>query len=250
MNETQKVPWPRIVAEGTAIVTSILLAFWIQAWWDDRIEQEEFLSYLGALEQDFVDARQQFERNIAANTQIENAANEVLLILADTSNGALPHSFEKLVGRMYTILDPVPAMGAYNDIVNSGNLRLIRDATLRSRLNHYMHETSGMQIANQKNWDAYYDIHLSFLSKHFLISEFGWDAPSPIVHDVSIHVGKETPPSPFEIDPVAIRSMEFWNLVSDWKVANTDQARHLIQVRQQCDVILELLQIEIGVIGT
>ena len=81
MNKTQKVPWPRIVAEGTAIVTSILLAFWIQAWWDDRIEQEEFLSYLRALEQEFVDARQLFERNIAANTQIETATNEVLLIL-------------------------------------------------------------------------------------------------------------------------------------------------------------------------
>jgi len=30
------IHWPRVLAEGFAIVASILLAFWIQAWWEDR----------------------------------------------------------------------------------------------------------------------------------------------------------------------------------------------------------------------
>ncbi len=43
------ISWPRLLAEGTAIVVSILLAFWIQAWWEDRtarIKTEELLSSL------------------------------------------------------------------------------------------------------------------------------------------------------------------------------------------------------------
>ena len=38
MAYTNQIQWRRISAEGAAIVVSILLAFSIQAWWDDRNE--------------------------------------------------------------------------------------------------------------------------------------------------------------------------------------------------------------------
>ncbi|MDX1570405.1 MAG: hypothetical protein R3200_07960 [Xanthomonadales bacterium] len=34
-----KLPWLRILAEGTTIVVSILLAFAIDAWWQGRAER-------------------------------------------------------------------------------------------------------------------------------------------------------------------------------------------------------------------
>jgi hypothetical protein len=38
----QDIPWKRLFVEGTAIVVSILLAFGIDAWWQDRqIRKEE-----------------------------------------------------------------------------------------------------------------------------------------------------------------------------------------------------------------
>ena len=36
MKQSRSIPWPRIFAEGTIIVVSILLAFWIDAWWEGR----------------------------------------------------------------------------------------------------------------------------------------------------------------------------------------------------------------------
>ena len=36
-----QIPWLRVFVEGVVIVGSILLAFGIQAWWDDRQEREE-----------------------------------------------------------------------------------------------------------------------------------------------------------------------------------------------------------------
>jgi len=39
MAEQQKIPWKRVTVEATAIVVSILLAFAIDAWWDDRKER-------------------------------------------------------------------------------------------------------------------------------------------------------------------------------------------------------------------
>ena len=38
---TRSIPWPRILAEGVAIVVSILLAFGIQAWWEDSQDRAE-----------------------------------------------------------------------------------------------------------------------------------------------------------------------------------------------------------------
>ena len=40
MTEPRIIPWKRIAVEAVAIVASILLAFAIEAWWDDWQQQE------------------------------------------------------------------------------------------------------------------------------------------------------------------------------------------------------------------
>ena len=40
---TKKIPWLRVWVEGVVIVVSILLAFGIQAWWDERQESQEVM---------------------------------------------------------------------------------------------------------------------------------------------------------------------------------------------------------------
>ena len=39
MTRNRSIPWLRICAESVAIVGSILLAFAIDAWWDERLER-------------------------------------------------------------------------------------------------------------------------------------------------------------------------------------------------------------------
>jgi hypothetical protein len=41
MTLVRNIHWPRIIAEGTVIVVSILLAFWIDAWWQGQVEKKE-----------------------------------------------------------------------------------------------------------------------------------------------------------------------------------------------------------------
>ena len=54
MNQPQEIPWKRILVEATAIVASILLAFAIDAWWQDRAERFVELQYLEAMREDLV----------------------------------------------------------------------------------------------------------------------------------------------------------------------------------------------------
>ena len=57
-------PWPRIAAESAAIVGSILLAFWIDAWWDLRNQNEEARAYLQAIEAELNENREIIEKDL------------------------------------------------------------------------------------------------------------------------------------------------------------------------------------------
>ena len=53
MTETQPLPWKRLFAEAAAIVVSILLAFAIDTWWDDRGDRHAERLLLQRLQADF-----------------------------------------------------------------------------------------------------------------------------------------------------------------------------------------------------
>ena len=64
MINTREIPWPRILAEGTAVVVSILLAFAIDAWWDERKERDDERDVLLALKAEFEANAQAYLRRI------------------------------------------------------------------------------------------------------------------------------------------------------------------------------------------
>ena len=53
MTNTSDFQWKRTAAEGVAIVVSILLAFWIDTWWEGRTEALLEVVYLLELQEDF-----------------------------------------------------------------------------------------------------------------------------------------------------------------------------------------------------
>ena len=53
MSTTQNIHWNRIAIEGAAIVASILLAFAIDAWWEDRQERALEVEWLTKLLEEF-----------------------------------------------------------------------------------------------------------------------------------------------------------------------------------------------------
>ena len=54
MGKIREIPWPRVFAESAAIVISILLAFGIQAWWEERVERNDESEQLQRLRTEFV----------------------------------------------------------------------------------------------------------------------------------------------------------------------------------------------------
>ena len=125
--------WLGAAGEILVVALGVLLAFGLNAWWVDRTASVEEQTHLRALVRDF-------ERNVAVYEElIERAglastASLELLQLARKQPDADPAAVQRLVGRVFQSYRMKPALDAYQALVNSAGLTLIRDEMLRRAL--------------------------------------------------------------------------------------------------------------------
>jgi hypothetical protein len=130
MTESQAIPWKRLSAEAAAIVISILLAFWIDAWWDERNDYLEEREILIGLEVEFVDLRERLDYWAGMNRTgvqlIEQFLSESVAEM-DLESMQLLFVYASLVN----VLDQG---GAIDALLASGRLERISDRDIRARL--------------------------------------------------------------------------------------------------------------------
>ena len=242
MTETQKIPWNRLSVEAAAIVASILLAFAIDAWWGASLERQAELDYLIALQKDFLETRESLDNQLDVASVLFDRVDQVLAVIADTKTASLPVSFSSMIGGSYHIPRPVSITGTYKDMVNSGNLQLIRNENLRVAMAGFMGVLEIIEFHSNLTVETYWALHTPFLNRHLIVSEFGWaaDKDSEVVFLVRPPIKQ-----PFELDVDAIKTQEFWNLMTGWKVLHTDQLIQVIRARDLCTDILNMLEDEI-----
>jgi hypothetical protein len=127
----RQVPWPRIVAEGIAIIVSILLAFAIQAWWEGRQLRAVEGEILAGLASDFR-ANQEQLRFI---TRLLDGIQRPLADLEDLA----PERLDQVTdGEFGMALQGTPTFDSrdatLDATISSGNLGTIRDSHLRDLL--------------------------------------------------------------------------------------------------------------------
>ena len=79
MTDLHAIQWRRIAVESVAIVVSILLAFAIDAWWEERQERVEEAEILVGLEQEFLDIQSLIESKLQQYSQMKTAVAELLV---------------------------------------------------------------------------------------------------------------------------------------------------------------------------
>jgi len=134
MPETEKIHWKRLALEATAIVVSILLAFAIDAWWDDRNEAQLERRMLSAL---LVEFEQNAELLREARTEYERYYIDALRVLEYLDNGQDSFDqldFAKSFSGMLLAGSIHLESGTYDGLLASGGLSFIRDDELRGRL--------------------------------------------------------------------------------------------------------------------
>jgi hypothetical protein len=131
-----------------AIVTAgILLAFTLDAWWDNRATAEHEQVHLRALVSDM-------QQNVAALTSLIEmeekitANSQELLRLSRVQRTNSSPPVMPLVQQVFNSRRYEPVMGAYEALVNSGGLTMIRAEPLRAALAEFAASVRGQYAEN------------------------------------------------------------------------------------------------------
>jgi hypothetical protein len=130
--------WRHPVLEGLAVLAGILVAFGIDALWEERRDRVQERVYLSALRDEFEDARIGLARRDQQLAEDMKSTVDVLSVLATrASDGISDDSVNVLAVRQGPLTVYTPPRAALNDLTNSGGIGLVQSATLRRALATY-----------------------------------------------------------------------------------------------------------------
>ncbi len=133
MEKHREIPWPRILAEGVAIVVSILLAFAIEAWWQEHHERIVEQEYLVAVLSDIDAVIAEVDRSIAGNVRYNESGRQRLAAMRDGAQ--LSDSLaESTLSEMRNSYRVRANLDSYTDLLSSGGVTTLRDPTVRTAL--------------------------------------------------------------------------------------------------------------------
>jgi hypothetical protein len=236
---TQRIAWLRIGAESLAIVTSILLAFAIDAWWQSRNDR--------ATEQDILVALlEEFEQNevllAQARAEYETAYMAAIRLLEylDKGSADIPASeFQQLIDGVLMQSGIYLESGAYDSLMASGRLDLIQDEALRNRLAAWPSYLAEWTEEVELDFGFVNDVLIPYISRSVRIRN---------VSDLFEPFPDGQPPPPVPVGPnetgslqSTIDSLEFDNLVTYRALHTWYAIRDGETLRAQVAIILDLI---------
>ncbi len=170
MANTDNVQWKRISAEGAAIVVSILLAFSIEAWWDDYQDRGEEQGILLGL-------KSEFEQNLAfieIELSYRKAVIESILKIFDASvaqTSMEPEILDELIGDVTWWNNIEYSRGAIDGLLQSGGLSLIENEDLRRVLASMPSRYDSTTRAELNDRYTTFNVVIPFLNTHASLSQ-------------------------------------------------------------------------------
>ncbi len=134
MTDSQNIPWQRLSIEAAAIVGSILLAFAIDAWWQERGLRIEEQQVLQGLREEFLSVRSVLSEHLSENLT-DSQQLEDFLVAADDSN--VEEAGPLVDAAVLVLLSPMTSdigNGTLAALLGSGRLEILTDRTLRAKL--------------------------------------------------------------------------------------------------------------------
>ena len=167
MTETQKIPWKRISVEAAAIVASILLAFSIDAWWDEYQDRQRERKVLEVLLVEFEWMKEQLEWDRNYYGAIKASALRLVDIGTGVGKSASDEEIDRLLEDLWWwSLPETWSSAGLRSVVSSGGLALISNEDLRRDIGGWPVILSSVRDVVSREHDFYRDRFMPYLSRH------------------------------------------------------------------------------------
>jgi len=141
-DQKKQIQWARIGAEGAAIIVSILVAFAIDAWWQERQEQEMGRQFTERLLSDLQNDYESRTTLVAYYQAVIDSANRTVSRLGKRSIDD-PAEFVIDAYRATEYAHRPQTRAAFDEIVSSGSLGLIPAAARQAGIvDYYRYDNS------------------------------------------------------------------------------------------------------------
>jgi hypothetical protein len=149
-NMELKMPRGRIFGEFVLVVLGVLVALTFDSWMEQRNDDNLRREYLGRLADDLETDRQNYQYRIAFHSDVRTFARQTL----DALRSEAHVDQEDLLAAYYAseIFTLTPISNTYEDLQNTGNIRLLRDIELRLELSSYHEKTVRERLISDEGY--------------------------------------------------------------------------------------------------
>ena len=145
--------WMYGLGEFTIVVLGVLAAFWVENWNNDRNDRILETRYVAALLEDL--RKDDLALQFAMSEAEDNSALGRMLLKAieEDSISVTPNEFVKAASRSGWMQNPLFTRVTFTDLMNTGNLRLIRSDSIRVSISSYYTsiELGGVEPARREH---------------------------------------------------------------------------------------------------
>lgn len=157
----QEIPWGKFSIEAIVIVGSILLAFAIDAWWEERVNRKEERVALSGLHTEF----QNSTTRLGTSSTRLASATEIYNLFQSHQDQDLPLSISNtLIVSMLGVPTFDKVTPVLDGLIQSGNLRLIQNQEVLSSLAVWQRDLIQLSESQQNSRRATYEVLIPALS--------------------------------------------------------------------------------------
>ena len=132
MTDTYTIAWKRIFIEGSAIVASILLAFGIDAWWEDRQQSISDTAHLQGVLDEFESHRSLLAEAITSHGLTIDLGYELFSLLSPQQTAAEKVRTVEVIDTLFDFYRINAPLGSLQTAMSSGAIARMTDVELAS----------------------------------------------------------------------------------------------------------------------
>lgn len=225
--------WKRALTESAVVVASILLAFAIDAWWQEREDRDLEVLAIAGIRSDFESHIAEIDTSLVRNRTRAAAADSLLQIVGPEAVAEDPAAILRHMGHGAFLSTVTFQGGSLATLTNTAGLASLRNPGLRLALSDWLQALEFNEVLNVWAYDetAKYSEEL--------------EDRVPLV-DLDRAVGiDEVPASRFQVDVTPVlRSVSFANRVYQQRFVSTAVIAHMTRMREIAERVLELSVLE------
>jgi hypothetical protein len=222
--------WRHPLLEGLAVLVAILIAFGLEAWWQERSERVAERVYLEALSGELEDARSFFvtqDQALAADIDLAQAVRGALN--SDSAPSISDDSVNVLALQLAPVSVQTPPRAALDDLISSGGIGLVQSDVLRRAVASYVQALE----SDARTQDATVDHWLTHLTPYrYLHSTVNIEVPLAPSANLPVTVDRDA----------YVRDRYYANLLSARVLRTADVRTSHQSALEEVDRLLGLLR--------